>query len=178
MGAEQSALLACTQTGKPESPLNLENSKQFFQLYFDRMPEPKTGPVTEALLHLIKNAPRPNLEFGERANWANQQEQDSGYENDELEMEESSETDEEKPDIDMISEEEEQTVDQLSESGMSTASSSTTYDNHNIDESNVELIPLEFVNLQPFESLNIDDPQLEFEREFIISIADMNEELS
>ncbi|EDW11865.2 uncharacterized protein LOC6576433 isoform X2 [Drosophila mojavensis] len=178
MGAEQSALLACTQTGKPESPLNLENSKQFFQLYFDRMPEPKTGPVTEALLHLIMNAPHPNLEFRERANWANQQEQDSGYENDELEMEESSEADEEEQDIDMISVEEEQTVDQLSESGMSTASSSTTYDNRNIDESNVQLIPLEFVNLQPFESPNIDDPQLEFEKEFIISIADLNEELS
>lgn len=31
----------------------MDNSKLFFQLYFDRMPQPVTGPVTEALLHLV-----------------------------------------------------------------------------------------------------------------------------
>ncbi|TDG43452.1 hypothetical protein AWZ03_010129 [Drosophila navojoa] len=177
MGAEQSALLACTQTGKPENPLKLENSEQFFQLYFDRMPEPKTGPVTEALLHLITNAPHPNLGFRERANWANQQEQDSGFENDELEMEESSEAYEEEPDIDMISEEEERTVDQLSESGMSMASSSTCYDEHNNYENDIEIIPLEFVDRQPFKSIDIDVPQPQIENEFIISFSVFNDEL-
>lgn len=63
MGAEQSALLACTETGKPEKPLRLYNSEQFFQLYFDGMPEPQTGPVTAALLHLIMNMP-PSQTFG------------------------------------------------------------------------------------------------------------------
>nr|NP_001246030.1 uncharacterized protein Dmel_CG43052 [Drosophila melanogaster]AFH03704.1 uncharacterized protein Dmel_CG43052 [Drosophila melanogaster] len=53
MGAEQSALLACTQTGIHEDRLEMDNSKLFFQLYFDRMPQPVTGPVTEALLHLV-----------------------------------------------------------------------------------------------------------------------------
>lgn len=118
------------------------------------------------------------IEVRERGNWAYQQEQDSGNENDELEMEESSEADEEEPDIDMISEEDESTVDQSSESGVSMASSSTSYDKQNNDESDFEMIPLEFVGLQPFDGLNIDDPELEFEKEFIISIADLNEDLS
>uniref|UniRef100_A0A6P4EIH0 Uncharacterized protein LOC108042543 n=1 Tax=Drosophila rhopaloa TaxID=1041015 RepID=A0A6P4EIH0_DRORH len=55
MGAEQSALLVCTQTGKPEKPLELINSELFFRSYFENMPEPVTGPVTEALLHLVSN---------------------------------------------------------------------------------------------------------------------------
>lgn len=63
MGAEQSALLACTETGKPEKPLRLNNAEMFFQLYFDRMPEPQTGPITAALLHYIMNMP-PNQTFG------------------------------------------------------------------------------------------------------------------
>ncbi|EDW51743.1 uncharacterized protein LOC6611265 [Drosophila sechellia] len=54
MGAEQSALLACTQTSIHEDRVEMVNSKLFFQLYFDRMPQPVTGPVTEALLHLVK----------------------------------------------------------------------------------------------------------------------------
>ncbi|XP_020810701.1 uncharacterized protein LOC110186007 [Drosophila serrata] len=57
MGAEQSALLVCTQTGRPEKFLELTNAEQFFRLYFDKMPKPKTGPVTEALLHLVNNLP-------------------------------------------------------------------------------------------------------------------------
>ncbi|XP_043652004.1 uncharacterized protein LOC122619254 [Drosophila teissieri] len=55
MGAEQSALLACTQTGIHEEHMELVNSKLFFRLYFDAMPQPVTGPVTEALLHLVEN---------------------------------------------------------------------------------------------------------------------------
>ncbi|XP_064542121.1 uncharacterized protein LOC135431108 isoform X2 [Drosophila montana] len=171
MGAEQSALLVCTQTGKPERPLRLENAEQYFQLYFDKMPEPKTGPVTEALLHLIVNAPQQSLESREQANWACQQEPDSGYENDELETEETSE---EEQDIDMVSEEE--MIDQLSDSDLSIESSSTIYNMQNNDDSDFELIPLEFVDLQPIDLLNIDDPQLEFEQEFIIRVADLNEE--
>ncbi|XP_033159699.1 uncharacterized protein LOC117140730 [Drosophila mauritiana] len=54
MGAEQSALVACTQRGIHEDRVEMVNSKLFFQLYFDRMPQPVTGPVTEALLHLVK----------------------------------------------------------------------------------------------------------------------------
>ncbi|EDW57600.2 uncharacterized protein [Drosophila virilis] len=172
MGAEQSALLVCTQTGKPERPLRLQNAEQFFQLYFDKMPEPKTGPVTEALLHLIMHAPQQSLESREQqASWASQQEPDSGYENDELETEETSE---EEQDIDMVSEEE--IIDQLSDSDMSIESSSTIYNMRNNDDSDFELIPLEFVDLQPIDLLNIDDPQLEFEQEFIIRVADLNEE--
>ncbi|EDV57938.1 uncharacterized protein LOC6540661 [Drosophila erecta] len=55
MGAEQSALLACTQTGIHEQHMELVNSKLFFGLYFDKMPQPVTGPVTKALLHLVDN---------------------------------------------------------------------------------------------------------------------------
>ncbi|KAH8352429.1 hypothetical protein KR084_004134 [Drosophila pseudotakahashii] len=58
MGAEQSAVLACTQTGIQEKPLELINSELFFRLYFEKMREPVTGPVTEALLHLVGNLPR------------------------------------------------------------------------------------------------------------------------
>ncbi|XP_070141054.1 uncharacterized protein [Drosophila kikkawai] len=57
MGAEQSALLACTQTGKPENFLELTNAEQFFSLQFEKMPKPATGPVTEALLYLVENLP-------------------------------------------------------------------------------------------------------------------------
>ncbi|XP_017068163.1 uncharacterized protein LOC108105893 [Drosophila eugracilis] len=60
MGAEQSAVLACTQTGIPQKPLELPNSELFFRLYFDKMPEPKTGPVTEALLRLVEHLNQPN----------------------------------------------------------------------------------------------------------------------
>ncbi|XP_017002895.2 uncharacterized protein [Drosophila takahashii] len=55
MGAEQSAVLACTQTGIQEKPLELINSELFFRLYFEKMRQPVTGPVTEALLHLVNN---------------------------------------------------------------------------------------------------------------------------
>lgn len=58
MGAEQSARLVCTETGEAEKPLKLINSELFFRLYFDRMREPVTGPVTEALFHLVKNLPK------------------------------------------------------------------------------------------------------------------------
>lgn len=115
------------------------------------------------------------VESRERASWANQQEQDSGYENDEPETEEPSE---EELDIDMVSEEE--TVDQLSDTEMSIESNSTIYNNNDDGDNNdsdFELIPLEFVDLQPIESLNMEDPQLEFEKEFIIKVADLNEEL-
>ncbi|XP_017097237.2 uncharacterized protein [Drosophila bipectinata] len=55
MGAEQSARLVCTETAETEKPLKLINSELFFRLYFEKMPQPVTGPVTEALLHLVKN---------------------------------------------------------------------------------------------------------------------------
>ncbi|KAH8298238.1 hypothetical protein KR018_011438 [Drosophila ironensis] len=55
MGAEQSARLACTQTVEYEEPLPMNNSELFFRLHFESMPEPVTGPVTEALYHLVTN---------------------------------------------------------------------------------------------------------------------------
>ncbi|KAH8323212.1 hypothetical protein KR067_000927 [Drosophila pandora] len=67
MGAEQSARLACTETGATEKPLRLINSELFFRLYFDKMREPVTGPVTEALLHLVKNLPKDRAILNEVA---------------------------------------------------------------------------------------------------------------
>lgn len=49
--------MACTQTGEPEKFLELNNAEQFFRLHFEKMRKPVTGPVTEALLHLVKNLP-------------------------------------------------------------------------------------------------------------------------
>ncbi|XP_034669000.1 uncharacterized protein LOC117902044 [Drosophila subobscura] len=63
MGAEQSALSASTQTGQPEATLELVNSKLFFSNYFDKMPKPKTGPVTQALLRLVENMPKGGETF-------------------------------------------------------------------------------------------------------------------
>ncbi|XP_022223318.2 uncharacterized protein LOC111074725 isoform X2 [Drosophila obscura] len=63
MGAEQSALLASTQFGQPEGTLELVNSELFFNLYFEKMPEPKTGPVTQALLRLVENMPEKDETF-------------------------------------------------------------------------------------------------------------------
>jgi len=59
MGAEQSAVLACTQTGIQEEHLKLVNSELFFSSYFEKMRQPVTGPVTEALLHLVEHLQKP-----------------------------------------------------------------------------------------------------------------------
>ncbi|XP_036678580.3 uncharacterized protein [Drosophila suzukii] len=59
MGAEQSAVLACTQTGIQEEHLKLVNSELFFSSYFEKMRKPVTGPVTEALLHLVEHLQKP-----------------------------------------------------------------------------------------------------------------------
>ncbi|EDW77389.2 uncharacterized protein Dwil_GK18272 [Drosophila willistoni] len=82
MGAEQSALLACTQTGIPEIPLSLPNSELFFRLYFEKMSKPETGPITTALLHLIEHVDfrGPQMVAPEPAS-----DVDSGVENDDLE---------------------------------------------------------------------------------------------
>ncbi|XP_030376857.1 uncharacterized protein LOC115625813 [Scaptodrosophila lebanonensis] len=56
MGAEQSALLACTETNESEPPLQMPNAELYFRgSYFDGLDRPQTGPVTEALLHLVGN---------------------------------------------------------------------------------------------------------------------------
>lgn len=102
MGAEQSASLVCTQTVEPEAPLKLHNAKQFFQLDFDKMTRPRTGPVTEALLYLILNGPKKSPEEM-RNSWSKLKEQcSSGYENDEPEVGESSD-DGQGQKVDMIS---------------------------------------------------------------------------
>ncbi|XP_034475538.1 uncharacterized protein LOC117782627 isoform X2 [Drosophila innubila] len=105
MGAEQSALLVCTQTGKPEAPLRLRNAEQFFQHYFDKMAEPRTGPVTEALMHLILNGSENSLEGKELSCWTKLIEQDSGCDNYELEMQELKETSDDEQDTTFQNEE-------------------------------------------------------------------------
>ncbi|EDW03632.1 uncharacterized protein LOC6562774 [Drosophila grimshawi] len=157
MGAEQSAFLACTQTGKHEEPVKMSNSEKFFQLYFEKMPDPHTGPVTEALLHLISHMQQQNLE---------EQEKYTGYEHDEF--------DDGELDIDMMSEEE-IAVDPLSDTDISIESSSTLYNLHN-EDSDFEIIPLEFVDLQPIEYPNTEDLEIEWEQDFVINVADLSEE--
>ncbi|XP_033236483.1 uncharacterized protein [Drosophila pseudoobscura] len=63
MGAEQSALWASTQFGQHEETLELVNSELFFCSYFEKMAEPKTGPVTQALLRLVENMPKRRESF-------------------------------------------------------------------------------------------------------------------
>ncbi|KAH8395647.1 hypothetical protein KR222_005309 [Zaprionus bogoriensis] len=157
MGAEQSAVLACTETGKPETPLRLHNAEQFFQLYFERMAEPQTGPVTAALLHLIMNMPQ-----------SQGSDQDSGYENEELEDSEEASDNEMEP---------MEGIDDLSDSGWSTTSTSTEGTSRRTDDSSdFELNPIEFVELQPVDLLGVDDPMLECQQEFIIEVADLTTE--
>ncbi|XP_017853951.1 uncharacterized protein LOC108607571 [Drosophila busckii] len=157
MGAEQSAILVCTQTGKPEPALKLTNSEQFFQLYFDKIVEntlaPKTGPVTEALLHLIRNMPQQPLANNEQLEHNSEPiEQDSGFENDEHDA------DTTPP---LASEE-------FSDSDIST---STIYNN---DESEFELIQLEFMDFEPLDLYCLADPNLALEQEFIIRVPELN----
>ncbi|KAM8715258.1 hypothetical protein ACLKA7_002328 [Drosophila subpalustris] len=164
MGAEQSALLVCTQTGKPETPLRLHNAEQFFQNYFDRMAEPRTGPVTEALLHLILNGHQHTLEEREENCWTELSEQDSGYENDELEGQEMEETSDEElqQKIDMTFQKEE-SVD-LFNSDISIESTSNAVNPQ---------IPMELVDTQP---IGLDDPKLEFHQELIKRVAGSSDE--
>ncbi|XP_052850816.1 uncharacterized protein LOC128261261 [Drosophila gunungcola] len=82
MGAEQSALLVCTQTGKPEKPLELVNSELFFRLHFENMREPVTGPVTQALLHLAENLQRTRQNVNGDHNMDFNEESESGFNSD------------------------------------------------------------------------------------------------
>ncbi|XP_037711226.1 uncharacterized protein LOC119548183 [Drosophila subpulchrella] len=77
MGAEQSAVLACTQTGIQEEPLKLVNSELFFRLYFEKMRKPVTGPVTEALLHLVEHLQKSRAVVNAEETQSTQEEGDS-----------------------------------------------------------------------------------------------------
>ncbi|XP_017058831.2 uncharacterized protein LOC108099680 [Drosophila ficusphila] len=83
MGAEQSASLACTQTGKQEEPLKLINSELFFRLYFDKMPLPVTGPVTESLYQLVESLNQTTVANDETQ--SNQEEDNNSMESEDSE---------------------------------------------------------------------------------------------
>ncbi|XP_016962099.1 uncharacterized protein LOC108032653 [Drosophila biarmipes] len=96
MGAEQSAVLACTQTGAQEEPLELVNSELFFRLYFEEIPEPVTGPVTQALLHLVEHLQTSRATLNAQETQSIQSENDSsecGFDSDFSDISEAISTD-------------------------------------------------------------------------------------
>ncbi|XP_060667084.1 uncharacterized protein LOC132799003 [Drosophila nasuta] len=163
MGAEQSALLVCTQTGKPENPLKLPNAEQYFQMYFDKMAEPRTGPVTEALLHLIANVPQQSLSEENENMYAKPLELGFGYQNDNLEEASDGKSEQETN----VMSDESNSLDDSSDSDVSIEPISSH------GNCNFKLIPLD---LNPIDLLDIDDPKMQFQNEFVIRVGDLANE--
>lgn len=79
-------------------------------------------------------------------------------------------------DEDTVSEQADYADDVSSESGLSIESTSTKSIPNDNNSSDFELIPIEFVELQPIDLQDMDDSEMEFEQEFIIQVADFTTE--
>lgn len=77
---------------------------------------------------------------------------------------------------DTVSEQADYADDVSSESGLSLESTSTKSIPNDNNSSDFELIPIEFVELQPIDLQDMDDSEMEFEQEFIIQVADLTTE--
>lgn len=77
---------------------------------------------------------------------------------------------------DTVSEQADYADDVSSESGLSIESTSTKSIPNDNNSSDFELIPIEFVELQPIDLQDMDDSEMEFEQEFIIQVADLTTE--
>lgn len=79
-------------------------------------------------------------------------------------------------DEDTVSEQADYADDVSSESCLSIESTSTKSIPNDNNSSDFELIPIEFVELQPIDLQDMDDSEMEFEQEFIIQVADFTTE--
>lgn len=64
----------------------------------------------------------------------------------------------------------------LFKSSTSIDSTSLNVNRHSDDNRKFELIPLEFVDLEPMGLLSMDNPELEFHQKFIKRVADISNE--